>query len=175
MLSRRSLLLLAALPLVRQRDVGTPVATPAASPVVASISIVGEGTLRDAYGESTFEIDLTVNGGEFEGGFVLETHATEKVIWKVESTEFVLIGALSEKSPQIKRITGYATVNGSSEQPFLLDLTDSTDSDKPDQLNFVLGLEALPFLGEQIKEGCDCGIGVALRASFIEGGFTITE
>ncbi len=175
MLTRRSLMMLAAVPILRYKATSTPEASPSASPMAGTVKITGEGVLRDIYGEAMFMIDLTATADGFEGGFVLEMHATEKVVWKIESTDLVKIGPLSAKSPETKRLTGYATVNGGSEQPFLLDLTDSAKDDTPDKLNFVFGLDALPFLGEQVKQGCDCGVGTALRSEFIDGGITIEE
>lgn len=175
MLTRRSLMMVAALPILQRNVAGTPEASPFASPMATTMKIIGAGTLRDLYGEATFEIDLMVTGDAFEGGFTLEIHATEKVVWKIESTDLVKVGPLSAKTPETKRLTGYATVNGGGEQPFLLDLTDSGEDDTPDKLNFVFGLDALPFLGEPVKQGCDCGVGTALRADFIDGGITIEE
>lgn len=153
----------------------TPVASPAATPQGGKITIVGEGTLRDPKGTPTFEIHLTWSDGGFEGGFTLTAFPMEGTEWVIESTEIVDIKPLSERSSHIKRITGYASIDGTGEQVFLLDLDPGLD-DAPQELNFVLGPEAAPFLGEDVKLGCDCGpMGLALRSPFVSGGFEITE
>lgn len=165
---------LAIAPMAVRQAIATPQATPSASPVAVPIAVVGEGKLKDAYGEDAFTIDVAFDGTSVTGELSMEVHMMETVIWQISANEFVSLAPLSAQSPHIKRLIGFATVNGGHDQAFILDLTDSQNDDDADAISLVLGQDALPFLGEHIKPGCDCGIGVSLRSEFIEGGITVT-
>lgn len=151
----------------------TPEASPQATPTGDYWRVTGEGMLKSSHGTPRLEIDLTFDKGAFEGGFELSVFPVEGTEWLVESTELVRIRPISAMSPHITRITGYCTLNGADEAPFVLDLAKGRGDD-PDSLKFVSGEEAQPLLGEELKQGCDCGpIGVTLESPFVEGGFEV--
>ncbi|MCA9834513.1 MAG: hypothetical protein KC435_11225 [Thermomicrobiales bacterium] len=173
-MNRRVLLThVVAAPLVFRQLAGTPAATPSASPVANPITITGEGTLRDIYGEDAFKIDVTSDGTTITGELMMEVHLMEASVYQIDSTEFMVLEPLSARSPHIKRLVGYATVNGSPDQPYVLELTDGRAQDEPDEVNLVVGLAAKPFLGQYVKANCDCGVSLSLRSTFVEGGLMI--
>lgn len=182
MLNRRKLLatllptIAAAPPVVRaSTPVATLAASPAATPQVGQITITGEGELF-AHGDvPTFTIDITGDETGVVGTFELRAFPIPGTEWVIVPTEILYVKPISEQSPHIKRMSGYATADGPSEQPFLLDLADSVDGSRQ-ELNFVMGADAAPFLGQEVKLGCDCaGFGFSFRAPFVTGGFTVTE
>lgn len=138
--------------------------------------MTGEGVLASPQGEPAFRIDLTARGGEIEGTFTLTVFPADGTEWLVEGSEYERIGPVSEMSPHITRIAGYCTLNDAGETPFILDLTKRQTEDEPDSLSFASGAAAAPFLGMEVKLGCDCGpFGISFEGEFVEGGFEVEQ
>lgn len=125
-------------------------------------------------------LDLRTDGPEAtpEGNFTIQNLDADPEL-TIESVELISLTSVSETSPHIKRLMGYASASVSAgEFPFVLEIEDGggVDSGK-DSLNLVLGYEAEPFFGEMTKPGCaTCGgYSYSLRRNVIEGDIEIIE
>lgn len=156
--------------------IASPAATPMASPQVSRITITGKGEIASVDAKVPFEIDITADGEGRRGGFTLVgsswgTAATYR------SMTLEKVGPISTQSPQVIRIVGTAGMNGGAPAAFLLDLEDGGgEGSGQDTVSFVYGDEALPFLGEDVKLGCDCGgPGYSLRGILEAGDLVISR
>jgi hypothetical protein len=153
----------------------TPVASPAAGATLDAIA--GGGVLNQLGVEVPFSMMFFTTGGDegVGGTFRLVDGTIESAPLVIEGTGVISYEQLSETATHGRRIVGWATINGTGQYPFMLQVEDSGEPGSgEDVFNLVLGEAAVPFLGGEDKSGCDCGgFGYSLRSNVMAGDITL--
>lgn len=153
------------------------------TPVVTDVTrsgIAGGGALQAINGEVSFSLAVFRAAGTdgeplVQGMFLLEDATDPMITVTIASLRFDTFEQLSEKSPNGRRIVGWATLNGAGEYPFLLQVEDlGTPGSGEDQFNLVLGADAEPFISEAQASNCDCGgYSYGLRSALLSGDLAV--
>jgi hypothetical protein len=156
---------------------------PATTPVTGDTplaGIAGGGTLTAPGGEVSFSLAVFRSVGAtgepvVQGSFLLsdQTAPTDPVA--IEGIEFTEFEQLSMLSPAGRRIVGWATLNGSGEYPFLLQVEDlGAPGSGEDTFHLVLGEDAVPFLADDAISSCDCaGFSYNVQSGVLSGDLAL--
>lgn len=142
--------------------------------------IAGGGTLAAPGGEVSFSLAVfrsVAATGEtvVQGSFLLNDQTSPEDPVEIEGIEFTDFEQLSRLSPAGRRIVGWATLNGSGEYPFLLQVEDlGPPGSGEDTFHLVLGEEALPLLADDAISSCDCaGFTYSVESDVLAGDLAL--
>jgi hypothetical protein len=132
-------------------------------PPVFGDGVAGGGTFESPAGEAEFSLvafaqDQGDLPADFVGTFSLQDAAGPEGPLLMETQSLSGYSAPDEESPELRRVIGWATANGSGPFPYILDVEFPVEGLSEDTtLTVLFGEAAAILMGTGKESACDCG------------------